>query len=72
MDIHPCNDVHRCKMEHQDDSECEIIQIVHLKTYLLDRSQFSIEDMIKRNPCNGLHICKMKHQDDSQSEIIQT
>ena len=24
--IHPCNDLHTCKMEHEDDSESEIIQ----------------------------------------------
>ena len=24
MDIHPSNDSHSCKMEHEDDSECEI------------------------------------------------
>ena len=26
MDVHPSNDLHTCKMEHEDDSESEIIQ----------------------------------------------
>ena len=28
MDIHPSNDLHTCKMEHEDESECEIVQLV--------------------------------------------
>ena len=28
MNIHPSTDLHACKMEHEDDSECEIIQLV--------------------------------------------
>ena len=28
MDVHPSNDLHTHKMEHEDDSESEIIQLV--------------------------------------------
>ena len=27
MDIHPSNDVHTCKIKHEDDSENEIFQL---------------------------------------------
>ena len=38
MDIHPNNDWHTCKMEYEDDSESEIVQLVKfsIKSYLLD------------------------------------
>ena len=62
-------------MEHEDDSESEIVQLVNIsikKTYSLDLSQYSIAGVIKIHPCNGLHTCKMEDKDDSESEIIQT
>ena len=40
MGIHPNNDLHTCKKEHEDDSESEIVQLVKYfsdnVTYLLD------------------------------------
>ena len=45
---------------------------MQLKSYLLDRFQYIIADMIKSHPRIGLRTCKIEQEDDSQSEIIQT
>ena len=45
MDINPSNDLHTCKMEHEDDSASEILQLVKYfneRTYILNRLQVSI------------------------------
>ena len=74
MDVHPSNDLHTCKMECEDDSESEIIQLLNNLfsiTYNLDRSKYSRADIVDVHPINDLNTCKMEHEDDSESEIIQ-
>ena len=73
MDIHPCNDLHTFKTEHEDDSESEIIQLVkyfNLKTYVL-QSMYSKADMMDNHPRKVLRTCKMEHDDYSESETFQ-
>ena len=60
-------------MEHEDDSESEIVQLIkslNLKTYILDYSKYSIADIIIIHSCNGLHTCKKECEDDRDFEII--
>ena len=57
-------------MEHEDESESEIVQLISLKTYILDYSKYSIADIIIIHPCNGLHTCKKECEDDRDFEII--
>ena len=56
MDIHPSNDLHTCKMEHENDSESEIIPLVK---YI-----FKLYDLQAGYPRNNMHTSKMKHEDE--------
>ena len=73
MDIHPSNDLHICKMKHENDSESEIVQLMvyfNLKTYIL-WSIYSRAEMKDNHPHYILNTCKMEHENDSQSENVQ-
>ena len=58
-------------MEHEDDSESEIFQLVKNSfsiTYILDSSQYSRADIMDMHPRNDLYT---KHEVDRESKIIQ-
>ena len=75
MEIHPSNDLHTCKMKHEDDSENEIFQLYNnffsYVTNRLDRFQYSRADIMDIHPSTDLHTCQMEHQDEIEYEIVQ-
>ena len=73
MDIHPSNNLNKCKIEHEDDNESENIQLVNIFlsiTYDLDCSQYSRAHIMDIHPSNNLHTCKMEHEDLCENERL--